>query len=58
MRWLATFFLSALAGCATLYQDMGFSGGVAAYSKTSNTFRIEARQWLRRRNDGPRVRHG
>jgi hypothetical protein len=31
------------AGCATPYQDMGFSGGVLAQQMTANTFRIVAR---------------
>lgn len=33
----------ALAGCATKYQEMGFSGGVAAQQITADTFRISAR---------------
>lgn len=33
----------AFAGCATKYQDMGFSGGVAAHQMASDLFRIEAR---------------
>ena len=33
----------AFAGCATKYQDMGFTGGVAAQQMTANTFRIVAR---------------
>lgn len=32
-----------VAGCATKYQDMGFTGGVAAQQMTSNTFRIVSR---------------
>jgi hypothetical protein len=32
-----------LAGCATKYQEMGFTGGVAAQQITADTFRIEAR---------------
>jgi hypothetical protein len=33
----------ALCGCATKYQEMGFSGGVAAQQITADTFRIQAR---------------
>jgi hypothetical protein len=33
----------AVAACSTKYQDMGFSGGVAAQQMTANTFRIVAR---------------
>jgi hypothetical protein len=33
----------ALSGCATKYQDMGFTGGVAAEQITADTFRIVAR---------------
>lgn len=32
-----------LAGCATPYQNMGFSGGVSAEQITANTFRISSR---------------
>lgn len=32
-----------LGGCATPYQEMGFSGGVSAQQMTANTFRISAR---------------
>ncbi len=32
-----------VAGCATPYQEMGFSGGVSAQQMTANTFRIVAR---------------
>ncbi len=32
-----------LWGCGTKYQDMGFSGGVAAEQMTNDTFRIKAR---------------
>lgn len=32
-----------LAGCATKYQDMGFTGGVAAEQISSDTWRILAR---------------
>lgn len=31
------------SGCATKYQDMGLSGGVAAEQMTADTFRISAR---------------
>lgn len=33
----------ALASCATKYQEMGFTGGVAAQQITSDTYRIVAR---------------
>lgn len=33
----------ALSGCATKYQDMGVTGGVAAQQMTANTYRIMAR---------------
>jgi hypothetical protein len=33
----------AIGGCATKYQDMGFTGGVAAHQMASDVFRIEAR---------------
>ena len=32
-----------LSGCATKYQDMGFSGGVSAQQMTANSFRIASR---------------
>ena len=32
-----------LSGCATKYQDMGFTGGVAAEQMTKDTFRIKSR---------------
>jgi hypothetical protein len=32
-----------LTACATKYQDMGFSGGVAAEQVTADTYRIKAR---------------
>lgn len=35
--------LTLLAGCSTPYQEMGFSGGVAAEQMTTDTFRIIAR---------------
>jgi hypothetical protein len=34
---------AALGGCATKYQEMGFSGGVAAEQITADTWRIRAR---------------
>ena len=34
---------SALTGCATKYQEMGFTGGVAAEQITAETWRIQAR---------------
>jgi hypothetical protein len=37
------FVSSALAGCATKYQDMGFSGGVTAQQITENSYRIVSR---------------
>jgi hypothetical protein len=33
----------ALGGCATKYQEMGFTGGVAAEQMTADTWRIRAR---------------
>src|SRR5215467_11206208 len=33
----------ALGGCATPYQEMGFTGGVAAQRMTADTYRIVAR---------------
>ncbi len=35
--------LLVLVGCATKYQEMGFSGGVAAEQMTADTWRIRAR---------------
>ena len=32
-----------LCGCATKYQEMGFTGGVAADQVTADTWRIRAR---------------
>jgi hypothetical protein len=44
MRFLLVSVLCiALAGCATKYQDMGFTGGVAAQQITADTWRILAR---------------
>jgi hypothetical protein len=40
--WVAALCV-VLAGCATKYQDMGFSGGVAAQQITADTWRIQAR---------------
>ena len=34
---------AALGGCATKYQEMGFSGGVAAQQITADTWRIQSR---------------
>ena len=34
---------ACLAGCATKYQDMGFTGGVAAEQVMADTWRIRAR---------------
>lgn len=43
MRLLLIACLLSLAGCATKYQPMGFTGGVAAQQMTADTFRIVAR---------------
>jgi hypothetical protein len=43
MRRAFVFGCLVLTGCATKYQDMGFTGGVAAQQLTSDTFRISAR---------------
>lgn len=44
MRALTIIALSvALSGCATKYQEMGFSGGVAAQQITADTWRIQSR---------------
>jgi hypothetical protein len=43
-RWAVLLSALALTGaCATKYQDMGFTGGVAAEQLTVNTWRILAR---------------
>jgi len=34
---------AALGGCATKYQEMGFTGGVAAQQITADTWRIQSR---------------
>src|SRR5262245_11087466 len=34
---------AVLAGCGTKYQDMGFTGGVAAQQITADTWRIQSR---------------
>lgn len=34
---------ATLAGCGTKYQEMGFTGGVAAQQMTADTWRIQAR---------------
>ena len=39
----AAFAAFCLWGCATKYQDMGFTGGVAAEQVTADTWRIRAR---------------
>ncbi len=36
-------FCALLAGCGTKYQEMGFTGGVAAEQVTADTWRIKAR---------------
>ncbi len=45
MQYFAVVLVAALAfgGCATQYQEMGFSGGVAAERMTADTYRISAR---------------
>jgi hypothetical protein len=44
MRFIWVIALCAIvAGCATKYQDMGFTGGVAAEQITADTWRIRAR---------------
>ena len=44
MRWLVTFLVAALlGGCATKYQDMGFTGGVTAEPVMTDVYRIVAR---------------
>lgn len=44
MRTIFVLFgLLVLCGCATKYQDMGFTGGVAAEQITADTWRIRAR---------------
>lgn len=44
MRWVAVMGVClAVAGCGTKYQDMGFTGGVAAQQMTADTWRIQAR---------------
>jgi len=44
MRSLAIMVLcAALGGCATKYQEMGFTGGVAAQQITADTWRIQSR---------------
>lgn len=43
MRLVVLAISLSLIGCATKYQDMGFSGGVAAEQVTADTWRIVAR---------------
>jgi hypothetical protein len=44
MRIMAVCLIAAcLAGCGTKYQDMGFTGGVAAEQIMADTWRIRAR---------------
>lgn len=45
MRMILTAMVTALAvsACATKYQDMGFTGGVAAHQMANDLYRIEAR---------------
>src|SRR5215204_3530501 len=35
--------ITAVAGCGTPYQDMGFRGGVEAQQMTADTYRIKSR---------------
>ena len=41
--WEFAALCAALGGCATKYQEMGFSGGVAAQQITADTWRIQSR---------------
>ena len=44
MRWgVALFVVAILSGCATKYQDMGFTGGVEAEPVMTDVYRIVAR---------------
>jgi hypothetical protein len=44
MRVLGVLALCVLlGGCATKYQEMGFTGGVAAQQITADTWRIQSR---------------
>ena len=43
MKKLILIVCLAISGCATPYQDMGFTGGVTAQQMTANTFRIISR---------------
>lgn len=44
MKWIVLGGVAlALAGCATPYQEMGFTGGVAATQLSSDTFQVTAR---------------
>jgi hypothetical protein len=44
MKIFAVILLCAtLSGCATKYQDLGFTGGVAAQQMTADTWRIQSR---------------
>ena len=43
MRILFLGLIALIAGCATPYQEMGFSGGVSASQMTDTTFRISGR---------------
>jgi hypothetical protein len=44
MRWIAIVGVClAVGGCSTKYQEMGFTGGVAAQQVTADTWRIQAR---------------
>jgi len=41
--WLFFMLCTLLGGCGTKYQEMGFSGGVAAQQVTADTWRIQSR---------------
>ncbi|MHB0772309.1 CC0125/CC1285 family lipoprotein [Bradyrhizobium sp. 1.29L] len=44
MRWIVIAGVClALGGCGTKYQEMGFTGGVAAQQMTADTWRIQSR---------------
>lgn len=44
LRWsIILLLIATLGGCGTKYQEMGFSGGVAAEQMTVDTWRISAR---------------
>jgi hypothetical protein len=43
MRVFSVIAIIAISGCATKYQEMGFTGGVSAQAITGDTFRIVSR---------------